>query len=156
LETHLEWDNEVEKMSEEKRPQARVSRVILILIGIGMVVSLYFIVSATAGYFQNPQGSQWQTQLLYGLLILGAIWLFNFWIKGRSKKIEWHTVSQLKCEQEGCEYSEIRDFKEGDYVYKKLGNCPLCGGQDTLYIDLIYAYNPLEVTTQSTEIAQSA
>ncbi len=143
-------------MSEEKRPQARVSRVILILIGIGMVVSLYFIVSATAGYFQNPQGSQWQTQLLYGLLILGAIWLFNFWIKGRSKKIEWHTVSQLKCEQEGCEYSEIRDFKEGDYVYKKLGNCPLCGGQDTLYIDLIYAYNPLEVKPQSTETAQSA
>lgn len=143
-------------MSEEKKPQVRVSRVILILIGIGMVVSLYFIVSATAGYFQNPQGSQWQTQLLYGLLILGAIWLFNFWIKGRSKKIEWHTVSQLKCEQEGCEYSEIRDFKEGDYVYKKLGNCPLCGGQDTLYIDLIYAYNPLEVKPQSTEIAQSA
>lgn len=143
-------------MSEEKRPQARVSRVILILIGIGMVVSLYFIVSATTGYFQNPQGSQWQTQLLYGLLILGAIWLFNFWIRGRSKKIEWHTVSQLKCEQEGCEYSEIRDFKEGDYVYKKLGNCPLCGGQDTLYIDLIYAYNPLEVKPQSTETAQSA
>ena len=143
-------------MSEEKRPQARVSRVILILIGIGMVVSLYFIVSATTGYFQNPQGSQWQTQLLFGLLILGVIWLFNFWIRGRSKKIEWHTVSQLKCEQEGCEYSEIRDFKEGDYVYKKLGNCPLCGGQETLYIDLIYAYNPLEVKPQSTETAQSA
>jgi hypothetical protein len=133
------------KVSEEKKPQPRVPRIILILLGIGMVVSLYFIVSATAGYFQNPQDSAWQTQLLYGLLILGVIWVFNFWLRGRTQKIEWHTVSQLKCEQKGCEYSEIRDFKEGDYIYKKLGKCPLCGAQDTLYIDLIYAYNPLEV-----------
>jgi hypothetical protein len=143
-------------MSEEKQPPQRVSRVILILIAIGMIASLYFIVVATTGYFQDPQGSAWQTQLLYGLLILGAIWVFNFWIRGRKKEIIWHTVSQIKCEQEGCEYSEIRDFKEGDYVYKKLGKCPLCGGQDTLYIDLIYAYNPLAIEPQSTEIAQSA
>ncbi|MFX1519201.1 MAG: hypothetical protein ACFFCD_04710 [Promethearchaeota archaeon] len=134
-------------MSEEKQPQVRVSRVILILIGIGMIVSLYLIISATSAYFQNPQGN-WQTPLLFGLLILGTIWLFNFVMKGRAKKIQWHTVSQLKCGQEGCEYSEIRDFKEGDYIYKKLGKCPLCGGYETLYIDLIYAYNPLEVKSQ--------
>ena len=143
-------------MSEEKQPQSRVARVILILLGIGMIVSLYFIVVATSTYFQDPQSNAWQTPLLFGLLILGAIWVFNLWMRGRAKKIEWHTVSQIKCEKEGCEYSEIRDFKEGDYVYKKLGNCPSCGGKNMLYIDVIYAYNPLEVKPQSTEIAQSA
>ncbi|MCK5587921.1 MAG: hypothetical protein KAI34_04260 [Candidatus Lokiarchaeota archaeon] len=143
-------------MSSETQPPARTPRVILIIIGIGMIVSLYLIVTATSAYFQDPQSSAWQTNLLFGLLILGAIWVFNFWMRRRTKEIEWHTVSQIKCEQEVCEYSEIRDFKEGDYIYKKLGKCPACGGQDTLYIDLIYAYNPLEVKPQSTEIAQSA
>lgn len=142
-------------MSGNQQPQSRVSRLVLIFLAIGMILSLYLIVTATAAYFQDPQSSAWQTNLIFGLVILGAIWVFNFWLRGRTRKIDWHTVSQIKCEQEGCEYSEIRDFQEGDYVYKKLGRCPSCGGQDTLYIDLIYAYDPLAVKPLTTEGTQS-
>ena len=142
-------------MSAEQQPQVRVSRAILVLLGIGMIISLYLIVAATSAYFQDPQSNAWQTPLFFGLLILGAIWVFNLLMKRRAQKVELHTVSQIKCEQEGCAYSEIRDFKEGDYIYKKLGRCPSCGGQDTLYIDLIYAYNPLTVKPQSPKTPQS-
>ncbi len=43
-------------------------------------------------------------------------------------------VTQLKCNS--CDYSERREFKEGDYVGKEAGECPKCGGK--LLVDAIY------------------
>lgn len=43
-------------------------------------------------------------------------------------------VTQLKCNN--CDYSERREFKEGDYVGKEVGDCPKCGGK--LLVDAIY------------------
>jgi len=43
-------------------------------------------------------------------------------------------VTQLKCSN--CDYSERREFREGDYVGKEVGECPKCGGK--LLVDAIY------------------
>ncbi len=43
-------------------------------------------------------------------------------------------VTQLKCNN--CDYSERREFKEGDYVGKEVGECPKCGGK--LLVNAIY------------------
>ncbi len=52
----------------------------------------------------------------------------------RPKKKILHTFSIEKCNN--CNYTEIRDFKKGDYVYKETDRCE-CGG--LRYVDLIYA-----------------
>ncbi len=43
-------------------------------------------------------------------------------------------VTQLKCSN--CDYRERREFKEGDYVGKEVGECPKCGGK--LLVEAIY------------------
>ncbi len=43
-------------------------------------------------------------------------------------------VTQLKCSS--CDYSEKREFKEGDYVGKEVGKCPKCSGK--LLVEAIY------------------
>lgn len=43
-------------------------------------------------------------------------------------------VTQLKCDS--CDHSERREFREGDYVGKEVGECPKCGGK--LLVDAIY------------------
>ncbi|MHA1754491.1 MAG: hypothetical protein ACTSYR_03125, partial [Candidatus Odinarchaeia archaeon] len=53
-----------------------------------------------------------------------------------------NTVTVIKCYK--CEYTEIRDFKRGDYIFKDLGECKDCGGQ--LYIKTIYTIEPEKKT----------
>ncbi len=48
-------------------------------------------------------------------------------------------VTVLQCEK--CGFREEREFKEGDYVFKKVGECAKCGG--AWIISAIYA-KPLE------------
>ncbi len=43
-------------------------------------------------------------------------------------------VTQLKCSN--CGYGERREFREGDYVGKEVGECPKCGGK--LLVEAIY------------------
>ena len=43
-------------------------------------------------------------------------------------------ITQLRCEN--CNHTERREFKEGDYVGKEIGECPKCGGK--LLVDAIY------------------
>jgi hypothetical protein len=45
------------------------------------------------------------------------------------------TVTAIGCL--GCDFSEEREFKTGDYINKQVGKCQKCGGD--LYIKKIYA-----------------
>ncbi|MGQ4915176.1 MAG: hypothetical protein ACP6IU_10620 [Candidatus Asgardarchaeia archaeon] len=45
-------------------------------------------------------------------------------------------ISIIKCTN--CEYQEVRKFKRGDFIFKKLDKCSKCNG-GTLYIHNIYA-----------------
>jgi hypothetical protein len=56
--------------------------------------------------------------------------------KARSgESAENKTISILACH--GCEFSDQREFKRGDFVGKVLGECPKCKKRD-LYIRAIY------------------
>lgn len=44
-------------------------------------------------------------------------------------------ISVVNCLK--CEFREEREFKEGDFVYKRLEKCSKCGGE--LFISAIYA-----------------
>lgn len=51
------------------------------------------------------------------------------------------TVSVIKCHK--CQYTEVRDFQKGDYMYKTVGKCKDCQGD--MYIKTIYAV-PIQKT----------
>jgi hypothetical protein len=51
------------------------------------------------------------------------------------------TVSVIKCYK--CQYTEVRDFQKGDYMYKTVGKCKDCQGD--MYIRSIYAV-PIQKT----------
>lgn len=51
------------------------------------------------------------------------------------------TVSVIKCFK--CQYTEVRDFQRGDYMYKTVGKCKDCQGD--MYIRSIYAV-PIQKT----------
>lgn len=46
-----------------------------------------------------------------------------------------NVVTVISCM--GCGYREEREFKAGDFVFKRLGSCTKCGGE--LFISAIYA-----------------
>jgi len=81
--------------------------------------------------------------VLYGLgfvTLVGYLWLLPAQEKTKSKKKvgdlgEFKTVTSIVCH--GCDFSEEREFKAGDYVNKQLGECPRCGQE--LYVKSIYA-----------------
>jgi len=41
-----------------------------------------------------------------------------------------------------CNYSNIRPFKEGDYIYGKGGPCPKCNSPDPMLISAIFLRKP--------------
>jgi hypothetical protein len=45
------------------------------------------------------------------------------------------TLTVLQCDK--CDITEVRDYEEGDFVYRKVGECPECQGE--LSISKIYA-----------------
>ncbi|WXG43228.1 MAG: hypothetical protein WED04_04130 [Promethearchaeati archaeon SRVP18_Atabeyarchaeia-1] len=56
------------------------------------------------------------------------------------------TVTVLKCSK--CEYTEVRDFLKGDYVYKNVGKCKDCDGE--MFVRSIYT-----VPAQKTQLSPS-
>ena len=45
----------------------------------------------------------------------------------KPKKVK-QVYSIYKCNNDACSIKELHDFKDGDYVYKKLGPCWKCDG----------------------------
>ena len=43
-------------------------------------------------------------------------------------------ITEVSCE--ACGFREVREFREGDYIFKEVGACPKCGGK--LVITSIY------------------
>jgi hypothetical protein len=43
------------------------------------------------------------------------------------------TVTEIQCDNPECEFKEIRDFEDGDYILKSLEmTCPKCQGSLTI------------------------
>ncbi len=71
--------------------------------------------------------------LLTILLILSIIAFLIFQLSTYFKKKPQKEVviTQMKCKP--CNYEEKRNFQQGDYVGKKTGKCPECGGEMIIY-----------------------
>lgn len=88
----------------------------------------------------------------YFTLILGFFMFtlfFSFISAARAAPAQnpiFRTVTVSKCSK--CEYTEVRDFQKGDYIYKTLGKCKDCSGE--MYIRSIYT-----IPVQKTQLSAS-
>jgi hypothetical protein len=69
-----------------------------------------------------------------GLLVMSMG--FSLMTAGRGKKPPTPpppTVTEIHCDEPGCDFKEIRDFEKGDYILKPLeARCPKCIGSMTI------------------------
>jgi len=88
----------------------------------------------------------WQTNdqisVILGLFVFSLFFSFMgaAWRVPAQNPI-FRTVTVAKCSK--CDYTEVRDFQRGDYIYKVLGKCKECSGD--VYVKTIYAI-PLQKT----------
>ena len=98
------------------------------------VIAVFFLLFGIYYLYQGFQSGD-QITIIVGFLIFS----FFFSIMGsaiRSPVVAplSRTVSVIKCEK--CQYTEVRDFQKGDYMYKVVGKCKDCQGD--MYIRSIY------------------
>ncbi|MHA1727746.1 MAG: hypothetical protein ACTSWY_03330 [Promethearchaeota archaeon] len=53
----------------------------------------------------------------------------------KEKRVIRQTLSFLKCDK--CSIQQVKDYEEGDFIFKEAGICPKCG--NSLKISLIYS-----------------
>jgi len=71
------------------------------------------------------------------MLLVTAWWLYflerRAVVKAMREQVE-TAVSVIRCKS--CDYREERSFQKGDYIFRVIGVCPKCGGEE--YIAYIY------------------
>jgi hypothetical protein len=107
---------------------AKAVRIVFIVVGIlFLVIGLpYLLAGIESGDF---------TTLILGFLMF--TFFFSFLSAARRGPVQtpiFRTVTVSKCSK--CEYTQVRDFQKGDYVYKTLGKCKDCEGE--MFIRSIY------------------
>ena len=114
-----------------------------IIFSIGVLAySAWLIFNSVISYEQGQTG-----EFYYGL-ILGAIGvgLSVSSLSTMRRRMQTIKTKELKnftveyCEK--CYFKKLREFKVGDYVYKKIGACPQC--KEELLISQIYSEYPKE------------
>ena len=125
--------SEKDNKDKEKESKARLIRIITIIIGVAIAVGSGYLIYI--GFMNND----FMTIFMGFILFSFAPSLINVGVRPPQPLIKpINTVTVIKCEN--CDYTEIRDFKKGDFIFKQVGKCQKCGGD--LYIKTIYTVEP--------------
>ncbi|MHA1410195.1 MAG: hypothetical protein ACTSQY_07825 [Candidatus Odinarchaeia archaeon] len=126
---------EEQKEEQEQKKKERNMRIALtiigaILMGVGALLLFYAVVDPAFLWLGMIGGM---------ILLMFAFNLLSIGLRPPPPLIQKvNTVTVIKCYS--CDYTEIRDFKKGDYIFKELGECPKCSG--VKYIKTIYTISP--------------
>ncbi|MHA1821366.1 MAG: hypothetical protein ACTSVC_12900 [Promethearchaeota archaeon] len=118
-------DKDVEELLKHKISWKSVLKTIVIFI---LMLISYFLIQFAG---KSGGGSNWSI-LGFTLLCIASSLMVP---EKKEEKLVRQTLSNLKCEQ--CGKVLIRDYKEGDYIFKRVGKCPECKG--TMYVSEIYS-----------------
>ncbi|MFX1486252.1 MAG: hypothetical protein ACFFBS_04060 [Promethearchaeota archaeon] len=116
-------------MSEEHKG-SRTSRIIIIAISIVMLAAGGYLI-----YLGITSGGDF-LMIMLGLILMSFVMSFLN-VGGRAaypSRAEHQTLSIIKCRT--CDFTEIRDFERGDYIFKEVGDCKECQGKT--FIKTIY------------------
>lgn len=117
------------------RPVNRTFVLLILVVAVMLILSLVSLYTATENYFQG----EGKTAVYYLMLsLLGIAISIYMLIVGRSKPItmfeDQRLNTLLQCEK--CNFKSIREFRKGDYIFKRSDECPKC--KEKMVITAIY------------------
>ncbi len=102
----------------------------------GIVIVVLFVLSyflIQLGFAGEDQGMTFTTIGFLMICMLSSIMS----IQPAKKKVQRQTLTVLGCTDSKCKGKKVRDYQDGDYVYKEEGKCAACDGQ--MRIEEIYS-----------------
>ena len=117
------------------RPVNRTFILLIIVVAVMLVLSLVALYTATETYFQG----EGKTAVYYlTLSLLGIAISIYMLMTSRGKTItifeDQKLNTLLQCEK--CNFKSVREFRKGDYIFKRSGGCPKC--KEKMVITAIY------------------
>ncbi|MCS7373406.1 MAG: hypothetical protein NDF53_01250 [archaeon GB-1867-097] len=111
---------------------------------LSVILSLFSLILLSLGLFELQRVGDFNAfsmdYFISGLVCLSL----SFYLSYQHRKImklrllgRHLTITVVKCSNPSCNFKEEREFKVGDYIFKRIGQCPKCNGD--LYIYSIYA-----------------
>jgi hypothetical protein len=128
-----EKSEEIERKKAEKKARIISLALAIVLFAAGGFIFYYgFVIDPSFNFIG----------LILGIFMISfAFNLLNVGARGVPPLVKpVNTVSVIKCHK--CEYTEIRDFQKGDYIFKELDECKDCN--NVKYIKTIYTIVPEE------------
>ncbi len=112
----------------ENKP-SKLARIIAIILGVAMAAGAAYLMylGITLNNF---------LYIIMGFLLFSFVTtLFNVGVRPIPPLMKpVNTMTVIKCDK--CGFSEIREFRKGDYIFKEIGKCKDCDG--IAYIKSIY------------------
>jgi len=98
---------------------------------IGLLLSALSIALLVASVVEVFRGNE--EMGMYFLLAAIALTAMS-WLASRSVRTtkevpvlrSFRVLTEISCAS--CGFKEVREFEEGDYIFKEIGKCPRCGG----------------------------
>jgi hypothetical protein len=124
-------------MADKIKPVRKISSFLLVLILIGFILSLsalYVAVDMLANQTEALDAYSWLA-IGFGGLALSTYMLLQTRAKPMRSILELpRVITTLECPK--CDFKNIRDFQNEDYIFKKAGSCQKCN--ETMTITAIY------------------
>ncbi|MEM2876153.1 MAG: hypothetical protein QXL67_04295 [Candidatus Bathyarchaeia archaeon] len=119
------------ELRNERQGIKRTSLLLILIVAVMLILSLTALYTAAEIYLQGGE----EILVYYvavGLLGVGiSLYMLRM---GRKRPFTFLSDEKvntlLVCEK--CEFKSIREFKQGDYVFKKVDECPKCKGEMTI------------------------
>ncbi len=121
-------------MEEDIHPARRISTFFMVMVMIMLVLSITALYQAIEAYRRGSLDLP-SIMLSGGALALSMYMLIQMRSKPLKLGFEMTKVSTtIECLN--CSYKMVRKFERGDYVFKRIGECPKCRGE--MIISSIY------------------
>ena len=124
-------------MSEKITPVRRISPFAMIVILLAFILSLTALYIAVDSIINQSDALDGYSFLAIGFggIALSIYMIFQTRVKPKQSNIELPRVlTTQECPK--CDFKNIRDFKRGDFIFKKIGSCEKCN--ETMTITAIY------------------
>ncbi len=123
-------DDEYKEFLTKNRKKQAINVLKGVAIVVLFVLSYYLI---QRGFSGEANGMSYTTLGFLLMCMLSSLMSFQ---PGK-KKPQRQTLTILGCTDPKCKGKKVRDYQDGDYVYKEEGKCAVCDG--TLRIEEIYS-----------------
>ena len=120
-------------MSADPKGIKRSILYVVSIIAIMLILSIITLIQAFKTYMESGRMDFLALFLSASAFALSIYMALQIGVKPPKLGFEQQKVlTVIRCSR--CGFESVRNFKEGDYVLKKIGSCPKCNGPSFIYM----------------------